>query len=97
MTSDEFRAHAHTLVDWMADYLRDVEQYPVKAQVKPGEILAQLPAAPPEHGEPFEAIFADFQKVVLPGITHWQHPLFCAYFPANSSRKQAPVPPSAVR
>lgn len=90
MTSEEFRAHAHTLVDWMADYLRDVEQYPVKAQVKPGALLAQLPAAPPEHGEPFEAIFADFQALVLPGITHWQHPLFCAYFPANSS------PPSVL-
>lgn len=90
MTSDEFRAHAHTLVDWMADYLRDVEQYPVKSQVTPGEILAQLPAAPPEHGEPFETIFADFQSLILPGITHWQHPLFCAYFPANSS------PPSVL-
>lgn len=90
MSPDAFRAHAHQLVDWMADYLRDVEQYPVKAQVKPGEILAQLPAHAPEHGEPFEAIFADFQNVILPGITHWQHPLFCAYFPANSS------PPSVL-
>lgn len=90
MTSDEFRANAHTLVDWMADYLRDVEQYPVKSTVKPGEILAKLPASPPEQGEPFAEIFADFQKTIMPGITHWQHPLFSAYFPANSS------PPSVL-
>jgi aromatic-L-amino-acid/L-tryptophan decarboxylase len=81
----EFRRHAHRTVDWMADFLESVETRPVRAQVKPGEIAAQLAAAPPEAGEPMEAIFADFERVVMPGITHWQHPGFLAYFPANSS------------
>ena len=82
---EEFRRHAHAFVDWMAAYLEGVERYPVRAQTKPGDIAAQLPFAPPEQGEAMEAIFADFQSLVLPGITHWQHPSFFAYFPANSS------------
>lgn len=90
MTNDEFRRHAHLFVDWMADYLDAVERYPVRAQVKPGEISAQLPLSPPERAEPLEAIFADFTSTLLPGITHWQHPSFFAYFPANSS------PPSVL-
>lgn len=85
MNPEEFRRHAHAFVDWMADYLAGVERYPVRAQVRPGEIAAQLAPAPPERGEPMEKIFADFTSVVLPGITHWQHPSFFAYFPANSS------------
>ncbi len=85
MDTREFRRHAHEFVDWMADYLESVERYPVRAQVKPGEIAGQLPASPPERGEPMEQIFADFKSIVLPGITHWQHPSFFAYFPANSS------------
>ena len=90
MNSDEFRSHAHAFADWMADYLRDVESYPVRAQVAPGEIAARLPEAAPEKGESMAAIFADFERVVLPGITHWQHPSFFAYFPGNSS------PPSVL-
>jgi aromatic-L-amino-acid decarboxylase len=90
MNTDEFRRHAHALVDWMADYLDRVESFPVRAQVKPGEIAARLPTSPPEHGEPMERIFADFESVLLPGMTHWQHPSFFAYFPANSS------PPSVL-
>jgi aromatic-L-amino-acid/L-tryptophan decarboxylase len=90
MTPEEFRRHAHDLVDWMADYLATVERYPVRAQVRPGEIAAQLPPAPPLEGEPLERIFADFERIVLPGMTHWQHPGFFAYFPANSS------PPSVL-
>ena len=85
MDTRAFRRHAHEFVDWMADYLESVERYPVRAQVKPGEIAGQLPASPPERGEPMEQIFADFKSIVLPGITHWQHPSFFAYFPANSS------------
>ncbi len=85
MNTREFRRHAHVFVDWMADYLDQVEAYPVRAQVKPGEIAARLPASPPELGESMDQIFADFQSVLLPGITHWQHPSFFAYFPANSS------------
>ncbi len=90
MTNEEFRRHAHALVDWMADYLDRVESYPVRAQVKPGEIAARLPLSPPEQGEPMERIFGDFARDLLPGVTHWQHPSFFAYFPANSS------PPSVL-
>jgi aromatic-L-amino-acid/L-tryptophan decarboxylase len=90
MDLDEFRRHGHRLVDWMADYLANVGQYPVRAQVRPGEIAAKLPPAPPADGEPLERIFADFERDVLPGMTHWQHPSFFAYFPANAS------PPSVL-
>jgi aromatic-L-amino-acid/L-tryptophan decarboxylase len=86
----QFRRHAHAFVDWMADYLQRIETYPVRAQVKPGEIASRLPTAPPEAPESMERIFEDFQRDVLPGITHWQHPSFFAYFPANSS------PPSVL-
>ncbi|MFP6771078.1 MAG: pyridoxal-dependent decarboxylase [Alphaproteobacteria bacterium] len=85
MEPEEFRRHGHAFVDWMADYLAGVEDYPVMSQVKPGEIAAQLALSAPEEGEPMEQIFADFQAQVMPGITHWQHPSFFAYFPANSS------------
>lgn len=90
MEIEEFRRQAHAFADWMADYLAGVEAYPVRAQVAPGEIAAKLPAAAPERGEPMEAIFKDFQDLVLPGMTHWQHPGFFAYFPANAS------PPSVL-
>ncbi|WP_420565400.1 pyridoxal phosphate-dependent decarboxylase family protein [Thalassobaculum sp.] len=90
MTPEEFRRHAHSMVDWMADFLEGVEQYPVRAQTRPGEIAARLPDGPPDQGEAMETIFADFQRDVLPGVTHWQHPRFFAYFPANSS------PPSVL-
>ena len=86
----EYRRHAHRLVDWMADYLETVESRPVRSGVAPGEIAERLPDAPPETGEPFERIFADFERDLLPGVTHWQHPSFFAYFPANSS------PPSVL-
>ncbi len=90
MTNEEFRKHAHHLVDWMADYLNNVSEYPVKAQVAPGEVKSHLPQTPPTRQEPFEAIFDDFERIIMPGITHWQHPSFHAYFPANSS------PPSVL-
>jgi aromatic-L-amino-acid/L-tryptophan decarboxylase len=85
MDNDHFRKHAHEFVDWIADYLADIEKYPVMSQVKPGEIRSRLPGAPPLHGEPMDRIFADFKRVILPGITHWQHPSWHAYFPANNS------------
>src|SRR5690606_1668200 len=90
MTPEEFRRHAHALVERMADYMAGVERYPVRARVAPGEVAANLPADPPQAGEPMEAILADVEQVILPGLTHWQHPAFFAYFPANSS------PPSVL-
>lgn len=86
MNSADFRRHAHDLVDWMADYLDGVEEFPVKAPVRPGEIAGRLAESPPSTGEPMEAILADFRSVIVPGMTHWQHPSFFAYFQANSSR-----------
>jgi aromatic-L-amino-acid decarboxylase len=85
MDSTQFREEAHRLVDWMADYLDNVRQYPVKSQAKPGDIRKQLSLHPPTSGEAFDTIFSDFQDIIMPGITHWQHPSFFAYFPANSS------------
>jgi aromatic-L-amino-acid decarboxylase len=82
---DEFRKYAHQMVDWMADYCAEVEKYPVKSTVQPREIYDQLPEGAPSESESVEEIMEDFQKIILPGITHWQSPNFFAYFPANSS------------
>ncbi len=85
MTPDEFRRAGRAAVDWIADYYERIESYPVLSRVQPGEIRAGLPSEPPLHGEPFEAILADLQQRILPGITHWQSPNFFAFFPANAS------------
>jgi len=85
MTPDEFRRCGYEVIDWIARYQETVEQYPVLAQVEPGQIRAQLPPQPPEEPEPFGALMADFERVILPGITHWQSPSFFAFFPANLS------------
>lgn len=85
MNSSEFRKFAHELVDWMASYLENVESYPVKSNVKPGEIFSKLPDTPPEKPESFENFFKDFINIIMPGITHWQSPNFFAFFPANTS------------
>ena len=85
MTPEEFRRWGHAAVDWIADYQRRVETLPVLSQVQPGEIRAQLPATAPEHGEPFDAILADVDRLIMPGITHWQSPNFFAFFPCNNS------------
>lgn len=86
MTSDEFRKHAHELVDWMADYMENVGQFPVKPPVKPGDIKQNLPKVAPQVAEDFSKIFSDFNNVIMPGITHWQHPDFYAYFPTGDSK-----------
>ena len=85
MQPDEFRRHAHELVDWMADYLDGVSKLPVTPGVEPGDIARRLPSSPPERGEPFGQLFADFQSIVMPGMTHWNHPGWFAYFPGNNS------------
>ena len=85
MTPDEFRAAGRQLIDWIADYLENVERYPVSARVAPGEIRSMLPEHPPTEPEAWATVVDDVDRVIMPGITHWQHPLFAAYFPANSS------------
>ena len=85
MTPDEFRRYGRAVVDWIADYYERVESLPVLSQVKPGQTRALLPSQPPTQGEPFEKILEDMNRVVLPGITHWQSPNFFAFFPANAS------------
>ncbi|MCE9622275.1 MAG: aspartate aminotransferase family protein [Actinomycetia bacterium] len=85
MTPDEFRTNGYALIDWIAEYIEGVEQFPVASQVKPGDIRASLPAHPPAAAEPFSAMLKDLDELVMPGITHWQHPSFFAYFPGNSS------------
>jgi aromatic-L-amino-acid decarboxylase len=85
MTPGDFRRHGHAVVDWIADYYARMESFPVLSQVKPGEIRASLPPAPPQQGEPFAALLGDVEKLILPGITHWQSPNFFAYFPSNNS------------
>jgi aromatic-L-amino-acid/L-tryptophan decarboxylase len=82
---DEFRANAHRLADWIADYLEYPDRYPVLPHVNPGDIRAALPAAAPEQGENFDRIFADFERIVVPGLTHWNHPGFFAYFAISTS------------
>lgn len=81
----DLRRDGHSAIDWIAQYLENVERLPVLAQVKPGEILAHLPLHAPAAGEAFDQILEDVQQKILPGITHWQSPNYFAYFPANSS------------
>jgi aromatic-L-amino-acid decarboxylase len=80
-----FRRHGHELVDWIAEYLEHPERYPVLSRVQPGEIAAALPSAAPEEPESFGAIMADFERVLVPGLTHWNHPSFFAYFATTGS------------
>jgi aromatic-L-amino-acid decarboxylase len=85
MEAETFRRFGHEVVDWVANYLQEVERYPVLSPVSPGEVRGRLPSNPPRTGEPMEDILGDFQEIILPGITHWNHPRFFAYFPANNS------------
>jgi aromatic-L-amino-acid decarboxylase len=85
MTPDEFRRHGVEVVEWIARYMERVEELPVLSRVAPGEVRAQLPPHPPEQGEPFAAMLGDVDRIVMPGITHWQSPGFFAYFPSNGS------------
>ena len=85
MSPEEFRAHGHRAVDWIADYLATIREQPVLSRVKPGELSASLPLSAPESGEPMEAILADFERLIPPAITHWNHPRFLAYFAITGS------------
>src|SRR5437588_4916317 len=85
MDSTAFRRHGRALVDWIADYLEHSDKYPVLSRVRPGEITTALPPNAPEEGESFDAIMADFERVLVPGLTHWNHPGFLAYFATTGS------------
>jgi aromatic-L-amino-acid decarboxylase len=84
MDTHDFRLLGHELIDWVADYREHISEYPVMSRAQPGEVAAQLPAEPPRRAEGLATISADLERVVLPGITHWNHPGFFAYFPSNS-------------
>jgi aromatic-L-amino-acid/L-tryptophan decarboxylase len=83
MNPEEFRKIGHQLIDWIADYRTRVADLPVRSRVEPGAVRAQLPASPPLQPEPFEGIFNDLEQIILPGLSHWQHPNFFGYFPSN--------------
>jgi aromatic-L-amino-acid/L-tryptophan decarboxylase len=85
MTPEEFRKYGHAVIDWIADYRARVEQQPVMSQAEPGQVKASLPPHPPGDAESFDAILRDLDSVVMPGISHWQHPRFFGYFPSNGS------------
>ncbi len=85
MDEIDFRKWSHRAADWGADYHATLRDRPVRAQTQPGEIAAKIADAPPEAGEPMDAIFADFERIIPEGMTHWQHPRFFAYFPSNAA------------
>lgn len=85
MKKEDFRRSGHQFIDWIAEYLENVEKYPVLSTVQPGDIKTLVPAVPPSRGEAMETLFRDFETIIMPGITHWQHPGWFAYFPANNS------------
>ena len=85
MNGSEFRARGHELIDWIADYVEGVETQRVAPDVAPGDVRAMLPAHPPREPEPWDAVMSDLGRVIVPGIVHWQHPSYFAYFPSNTS------------
>ncbi|MGH7226745.1 MAG: pyridoxal-dependent decarboxylase, partial [Gemmataceae bacterium] len=85
MTPEEFRRFGHQLIDWIADYRMGIAERPVMAQTAPGEIKDQLPASPPQQPEDFAVVFRDLERILVPGLSHWQHPHFFGYFPANAA------------
>ncbi len=85
MSPDEFREYGHKLIDYIADYRATIATRPVRATTEPGAVRAQLPAEPPAHAEPFDAVLADLNNILMPALTHWQHPRFFGYFPSNAT------------
>ena len=90
LSSEEFRKHGHALIDWIADYWERIEDLPVESSVSPGSVRELLPPEAPQKGEPFADLIRDLDEIVMPGITHWQHPSWFSFFPANAS------PPSVL-
>jgi len=85
MKKSEYAKWSRAATEWSAEYLNNIESYPVRAQTSPGDIAKQIPGAPPEAGESMEDILEDFKRIVPDGMTHWQHPRFFAYFPSNAA------------
>lgn len=85
MPSAEFRKNGYKLVDWITDYLKEIEKYPPLPQIKPGEIFLRIPRQPPQNGQEIEQVLDDIDKILIDGITHWNHPGFMAYFNSTSS------------
>jgi aromatic-L-amino-acid/L-tryptophan decarboxylase len=85
MTPEEFQEYGHQIIDWIADYRRKVREYPVMATVQPGSIKDRLPVTPPQNPETFDEILGDLNEIILPGVTHWNHPNYYAYFPSNAT------------
>lgn len=85
MSAGEFRRHGHELIDWIADYFERIEDFPVLAQIEPGDLKSQLPAAPPQTGESMDEILRDVDRLIVPALTHWSHPSFFAYFATSTS------------
>src|SRR4051812_29585323 len=84
MTPEEFRRIGHRIIDFIADYRASIAERPVMAQVEPGDVRAKLPASPPDMPEAWDAVLADLDQIVMPGLSHWQHPSFFGYFPSNA-------------
>src|SRR5205085_11293573 len=85
MSAEDFRRYGHEGADWISDYLSHNERYPALAQVEPGQLRSQLPSSPPQRGEPMEAMLADVDRIVVPALTHGNHPSFFAYFATSAS------------
>src|SRR5436190_3376737 len=85
MSKDDFRRFGHELVDWISDYFEGIESLPVLSQIEPGDLKAQLPSPPPKKGEPMDHILADVDRLIVPALTHWNHPSFFAYFATSTS------------
>ena len=92
MSPEEFRKSGYEVVDWIADYLAHTRDYPVLPTMSPGDLAAKLPAQAPDQGEPMDRILADYRNLIVPAVTHWNHPNFYAYFASSGSAPQAPGP-----
>ena len=90
MSAEEFRRHAHAVVDWIAGYLDDPERFAVLPAVRPGDVARALPVHAPAEGEPFDALLADFERLIAPATTHWNHPGFFGYFATSGSAPGTP-------
>ena len=85
MPPEEFRKHGYQLIDWITEYLKEAEKHPVLSNIKPGDVKNKIPAAPPAKPDAFTDVLSDVDKIIMPGMTHWNHPNFMAYFNSTAS------------